>query len=165
MLKHLFFVCPSDNLETLIEKNYFHKNYFLSSLGNSISFSDDFMDEINSLLETKDIQKITFVLSNNNRFILDAMINQEFKYIRGLKKYYQMVEERKELASKSFKNQNFRSLITSHILKTKVNELNSKLLDWIRNKITIKGKIYDTDKNSFIDVKIDLIQPESLFLT
>ena len=93
------------------------------------------------------------------------MINQEFKYIRGLKKYYQMVEERKELASKSFKNQNFRSLITSHILKTKVNELNSKLLDWIRNKITIKGKIYDTDKNSFIDVKIDLIQPESLFLT
>ena len=164
MQKNLYFLCPSDNLEAVIEKSYPQENYFLSSLGNSISFSDDFILEINSLLESKGIGKITFILSNNNRFILDAMKNQEFKYIKELKEYYKTIEKRKVLTIKSYKNKNFTSLITSHILKTKINELNSNLFDWIRNKISIEGKIYHPTKNIFFDVRINIIEPESLFL-
>ena len=164
MQKNLYFLCPSDNLEAVIEKRYPQENYFLSSLGNSISFSDDFILDINSLLESKGIGKITFILSNNNRFILDAMKNQEFKYIKELKEYYKTIEKRKVLTIKSYKNKNFTSLITSHILKTKINELNSNLFDWIRNKISIEGKIYDPTKNMFFDVRINIIEPESLFL-
>ena len=164
MQKNLYFLCPSDNLEAVIEKRYPQENYFLSSLGNSISFSDDFILDINSLLESKGIGKITFILSNNNRFILDAMKNQEFKYIKELKEYYKTIEERKVLTIKSYKNKNFTSLITSHILKTKINELNSNLFDWIRNKISIEGKIYDPTKDMFFDVRINIIEPESLFL-
>ena len=164
MQKNLYFLCPSDNLEAVIEKRYPQENYFLSSLGNSISFSDDFILDINSLIESKGIGKITFILSNNNRFILDAMKNQEFKYIKELKEYYKTIEERKVLTIKSYKNKNFKSLITSHILKTKINELNSNLFDWIRNKISIEGKIYDPTKDMFFDVRINIIEPESLFL-
>ena len=164
MQKNLYFLCPSDNLEAVIEKRYPQENYFLSSLGNSISFSDDFILNINSLIESKGIEKITFILSNNNRFILDAMKNQEFKYIKELKEYYKTIEERKVLTIKSYKNKNFTSLITSHILKTKINELNSNLFDWIRNKISIEGKIYDPTKDMFFDVRINIIEPESLFL-
>ena len=164
MQKNLYFLCPSENLEAVIEKRYPQENYFLSSLGNSISFSDDFILDINSLLESKGIGKITFILSNNNRFILDAMKNQEFKYIKELKEYYKTIEKRKVLTIKSYKNKNFTSLITSHILKTKINELNSNLFDWIRNKISIEGKIYDPTKNIFFDVRINIIEPESLFL-
>ena len=164
MQKNLYFLCPSDNLEAVIEKRYPQENYFLSSLGNSISFSDDFILDINSLIESKGIGKITFILSNNNRFILDAMKNQEFKYIKELKEYYKTIEKRKVLTIKSYKNKNFTSLITSHILKTKINELNSNLFDWIRNKISIEGKIYDPNKNIFFDVRINIIEPESLFL-
>ena len=164
MQKNLYFLCPSENLEAVIEKRYPQENYFLSSLGNSISFSDDFILDINSLIESKGIGKITFILSNNNRFILDAMKNQEFKYIKELKEYYKTIEERKVLTIKSYKNKNFTSLITSHILKTKINELNSNLFDWIRNKISIEGKIYDPTKNMFFDVRINIIEPESLFL-
>lgn len=164
MQKNLYFLCPSDNLEAVIEKRYPQENYFLSSLGNSISFSDDFILDINSLIESKGIGKITFILSNNNRFILDAMKNQEFKYIKELKEYYKTIEERKVLTIKSYKNKNFTSLITSHILKTKINELNSNLFDWIRNKISIEGKIYDPTKDMFFDVRINIIEPESLFL-
>ena len=164
MQKNLYFLCPSENLEAVIEKRYPQENYFLSSLGNSISFSDDFILDINSLIESKGIGKITFILSNNNRFILDAMKNQEFKYIKELKEYYKTIEKRKVLTIKSYKNKNFTSLITSHILKTKINELNSNLFDWIRNKISIEGKIYDPTKNMFFDVRINIIDPESLFL-
>ena len=164
MQKNLYFLCPSENLEAVIEKRYPQENYFLSSLGNSISFSDDFILDINSLIESKGIGKITFILSNNNRFILDAMKNQEFKYIKELKEYYKTIEERKVLTIKSYKNENITSLITSHILKTKINELNSNLFDWIRNKISIEGKIYDPTKNMFFDVRINIIEPESLFL-
>tara|TARA_X000000950_G_C13497503_1_gene490359 strand:+ start:117 stop:614 length:498 start_codon:yes stop_codon:yes gene_type:complete len=164
MQKNLYFLCPSENLEAVIEKSYPQENYFLSSLGNSISFSDDFILDINSLIESKGIGKIIFILSNNNRFILDAMKNQEFKYIKELKEYYKTIEKRKVLTIKSYKNKNFTSLITSHILKTKINELNSNLFDWIRNKISIEGKIYDPTKNMFFDVRINIIEPESLFL-
>ena len=164
MQKNLYFLCPSENLEAVIEKRYPQENYFLSSLGNSISFSDDFILDINSLIESKGIGKIIFILSNNNRFILDAMKNQEFKYIKELKEYYKTIEKRKVLTIKSYKNKNFTSLITSHILKTKINELNSNLFDWIRNKISIEGKIYDPTKNMFFDVRINIIEPESLFL-
>ena len=164
MQKNLYFLCPSENLEAVIEKSFPQENYFLSSLGNSISFSDDFILDINSLIESKGIGKITFILSNNNRFILDAMKNQEFKYIKELKEYYKTIEKRKVLTIKSYKNKNFTSLITSHILKTKINELNSNLFDWIRNKISIEGKIYDPTKNMFFDVIINIIEPESLFL-
>ena len=164
MQKNLYFLCPSENLEAVIEKSFHQENYFLSSLGNSISFSDDFILDINSLIESKGIGKITFILSNNNRFILDAMKNQEFKYIKELKEYYKTIEKRKVLTIKSYKNKNFTSLITSHILKTKINELNSNLFDWIRNKISIEGKIYDPTKNMFFDVRINIIEPESLFL-
>ena len=164
MQKNLYFLCPSENLEAVIEKSYPQENYFLSSLGNSISFSDDFILDINSLIESKGIGKIIFILSNNNRFILDAMKNQEFKYIKELKEYYKTIEKRKVLTIKSCKNKNFTSLITSHILKTKINELNSNLFDWIRNKISIEGKIYDPTKNMFFDVRINIIEPESLFL-
>ncbi|MAW84618.1 MAG: hypothetical protein CL832_09535 [Crocinitomicaceae bacterium] len=164
MQKNLYFLCPSENLEAVIEKSFPQENYFLSSLGNSISFSDDFILDINSLIESKGIGKITFILSNNNRFILDAMKNKEFKYIKELKEYYKTIEKRKVLTIKSYKNKNFTSLITSHILKTKINELNSNLFDWIRNKISIEGKIYDPTKNMFFDVRINIIEPESLFL-
>ncbi len=164
MQKNLYFLCPSENLEAVIEKSFPQENYFLSSLGNSISFSDDFILDINSLIESKGIGKITFILSNNNRFILDAMKNQEFKYIKELKEYYKTIEKRKVLTIKSYKNKNFTSLITSHIIKTKINELNSNLFDWIRNKISIEGKIYDPTKNIFFDVRINIIEPESLFL-
>ena len=164
MQKNLYFLCPSENLEAVIEKSFPQENYFLSSLGNSISFSDDFILDINSLIESKGIGKITFILSNNNRFILDAMKNQEFKYIKELKEYYKTIEKRKVLTIKSYKNKNFTSLITSHILKTKINELNSNLFDWIRNKISIEGKIYDPTKDMFFDVRINIIEPESLFL-
>ena len=74
MSRHLYFVCPTDNLEKLIEEKYPQENYYLTSLGNSIKFSNDFIVEINGLIEAKGIEKVTFVLSKNNHFILDLSL-------------------------------------------------------------------------------------------
>ena len=67
MHKHLYFVCPSDNLESLIDKKFPQENYFLSSLGSSISFNSDFIEEVNALIELKGINKISILDKKENK--------------------------------------------------------------------------------------------------
>ena len=69
MLKHLYFTCPTDHLETVISESFDQENYFLSSLGNSVSFSSEFVNEVSSFIKAHSINKITFILSENNRII------------------------------------------------------------------------------------------------
>jgi hypothetical protein len=68
MNKHLYFICPTDHLETVIQKISQEKNYYLTSLGNSIDLDFETMGQINSLIESKKITQISFILSNNNHF-------------------------------------------------------------------------------------------------
>mgnify|MGYP004137638051 CR=1 FL=1 len=70
MRKHLYFVCPTDHLETVINDHCYQENYYLTSLGNSVSFNSEFIGEINSLIEANRITEITFILSDNTSAIL-----------------------------------------------------------------------------------------------
>ncbi len=68
MQKHLYFICPTDYLETVIEASFLEENYFLTSLGNSLRLDSETLGEINGFIESKNINEITFVLSEDNRF-------------------------------------------------------------------------------------------------
>lgn len=68
MSRNLYFICPTDFLETAINGTFFQENFFLTSLGNNFSFDLETIGEINGFIETKRIEKITFVLSKDNRF-------------------------------------------------------------------------------------------------
>ena len=137
MHKHLYFVCPSDNLESLIDKKFPQENYFLSSLGSSISFNSDFIEEVNALIESKGIEKITFVLSDDNKFVHDGIKNQNFSNINDLRKLYKNISEHKRLTTKVYLEKNTQKLITSHLLKQKINEMNMNLSEWLSSKVNI----------------------------
>ena len=48
--------------------------------------------QINVLIETKNIREITFVLSDNNRIVIDALKNHDFIDVRGCNNFsYQRV--------------------------------------------------------------------------
>ena len=164
MCKHLYFVCPSDNLEVLIEKNFPQENYFLSSLGNSISFSSDFIEEVNALIESKGIEKITFVLSEDNKFIHDGIKNQNFDNINDLRKLYKNISDHKRLTTKVYLEQNTQKLITIYLLNQKINEMNLNLSKWLSSKVNVDAKIYSRNNNSFIGVPNNLIEPNNVFL-
>ena len=96
MQKHLFFICPTDALEGLINRAYKEENYFLSSLANSINFSEAVSETINALIETKCITEISFVLSTNNALFLDALSPQNFNSIKVLHPLYKAVNAQKK---------------------------------------------------------------------
>ena len=56
---------------------------------------DAVVGEINSLIETKCITEITFVLSDNNQMIMDALKNQRFNKVKGLKRFYNAITRQK----------------------------------------------------------------------
>ena len=164
MYKHLYFVCPSDNLESLIDKKFPQENYFLSSLGSSISFNSDFIEEVNALIESKGIEKITFVLSDDNKLVHDGIKNQNFGNINDLRKLYKNISDHKRLTTKVYLEKNAQKLITSHLLKQKINEMNMNLSEWLSSKVNIDAKIYSRNNDSFNGVPSNLVEPNNVFL-
>jgi len=164
MCKHLYFVCPSDNLEDIINKIFPEENFFISSLGNSIYFSNDFTDEVNAFIESKAIEKITFVLSDNNKFINDSMKEKSFDHIKELNNFYTILSKQSEISNRKFKEYNLNKQIISFLLKLKVEEMNLKLSDWLSDKIYVDAKVYSEEKKIFTEVQSNLLNPKSIHL-
>ncbi|MFT7073820.1 MAG: hypothetical protein ACJAX3_002820, partial [Patiriisocius sp.] len=61
MKKHLFFICPTDYLEFTINQSFKDKNYYFTSLGNSVKFHSETMYEIKHLIRKYDIREISFI--------------------------------------------------------------------------------------------------------
>ena len=136
----------------------------MSSLGNSISFSSDFIEDVNALIESKGIEKITFVLSEDNKFVDDGIKNQEFDNINDLRKLYKNISDHKRLTSKVYREKNIQKLVTSLLLKQKIKEMNLNLSDWLISKVNVDAKIYSRNNDSFNGVPNNLVEPNNVFL-
>lgn len=157
MKKHLYFICPTDYLEPVINTAFKNENYYITSLGNSIIFNSDIIDEINMLIAIKDIKEITFVLADTNQIISDAIENQDFTDVRGLRSlHYEMTKQRKykEIV---WGNHNIKTPIISYHLNQKKNEFISRLRHWDKNSLDINTKIYNNRTGVFDEVFSDLI--------
>tara|TARA_B100001063_G_C16552938_1_gene446997 strand:+ start:347 stop:733 length:387 start_codon:yes stop_codon:yes gene_type:complete len=75
--------CPTDFLEPIIDLSSDELNYFYSSFGNNLALDKKILEEIGHTIEKEGIIKIIFVISENNRIILDALSNQNLKNLRG----------------------------------------------------------------------------------
>lgn len=164
MRKHLYFICPTDHLENIIQKNLSKDNYFITSLGNSISFGPDLIEEINSLIRSRNIEEITFVLSDNNKFFKDALENQRFNNIRSLKQFYNFILNEKIRSNKIWEKSDIRSLIIAYYLNLKSKELELLISDPLFNPINLSAKIYKRQKNIFNEVHADLFSLDSFSL-
>lgn len=127
MKKHLFFVCPTDNLESIIDLKFKHKNYYLSSLGNSMTFNEEIVNEIDMLIKRFKITEIIFVLGSNNKIINDALADQEFSNIKVLRPLYKEITLQNKLLKALWKPSNIILPIISSHLNKKIKELSLKM--------------------------------------
>ena len=81
MQKCFFLICPTDYLENAINKTFRSQNYFYTSLGNSFIYDDKTMKYIKQIVKKHNIQKFCFVLSIDNKIVLDALWKVNFSKI------------------------------------------------------------------------------------
>ncbi len=157
MQKHLYFVCPTDHLEPVINSTFKQENYYFTSLGNSIVFDTNMVSQLKELLQAKNIRDISFVLSDNNHIVSDALGKQEFLGIAGLSNFYNQMTRQTEYFEGVWQTYNHQFLILSHHLNDKIKELRlaSKCLSI--DPLKINGKIYNRHQEVFNDIYSDLI--------
>ncbi len=157
MQRHLYFICPTDHLESVINSTFKQENYYLTSLGNSIAFDTDMMVQMNELLHVKNIRDISFVLSDNNRILSDALENKDYSQITGLSNFYNEITKQKEHSEGVWQTYNRQFLMLSHHLNDKIKELRLALKALSIDPLPISGKIYDRNKETFSEIYSDLI--------
>lgn len=157
MKKLLYFTCPTDCLETIINDTFQDENYYCSSLGNSISFKNNTLEETKKLIREKKIREIAFVLSYNNRIVLDALSRQDFSDISGLNGFYKQVIKQKKQAVLYWQGGNLQFLLLSYYLNKKIKELRGGLSDSLAEQLVISGKIYNKQQQIFKDIYSALI--------
>lgn len=156
MKKHLYFVCPTDCIESVIDNTFGQENYFCTSLGNSITFDQENIRYINNLIESKDITEITFILSDENQMIEDALSNQDFSHVICSKHFYTYIDFRKEYSEVLWKKNSLQVPILSYFLNMKIKELELKINSRNRDRVKINGKVYNSDKNFFLEINLNL---------
>jgi len=157
MTKRLFFICPTDFLETRINNNFKGDNYFVTSLGNSIGLDANQVDQISTLIITKDIKEVNFILSDNNRIIQDANGKQKFSYISGLDKFYDEITSEKIYSTHLWKKKTFNNTILSSHLVNRSKDLQLKLENWHIHYLRIKILIFNSKTQDFNHIRYNLL--------
>jgi hypothetical protein len=159
----LFLLCPTDCLESTINKVYKSENYFYTSLGNSFNIDSETLLHVKELIMKHSIKEINFVLSSDNKIILDALEGQFFSEIKGMKKIYKEIEKQKRASEMLWKTENNSLSILSYYLNNRIKEFQFKL-GKLSNQLIIKGKIYNEYNKSLTNIYPDLLCLEEHFL-
>ena len=147
MNETLFLVCPSDCLEARINERYNTINYFYTSLGNSFNIDQVSLKNVQELINNHSIKNIYFVLSSDNRFILDALERHSIFIDKRLASFYKEIYEHKYLSKKTWITDKEEHLIISHFLNKNIEQLDQKLHSITTYPLTIKGLIFDSLSN------------------
>ena len=156
MNETLFLVCPSDCLEARINEQFNTVNYFYTSLGNSFNIDQGSFKNIQELITNHSIKNIYFVLSSDNRFILDALERHSIFIDKRLASFYKEIYEHKYLSEKTWITDNEEHLIISHFLNKNIEQLDQKLHSITTYPLTIKGLIFDSLNNNFLPIYSNL---------
>ena len=156
MNETLFLVCPSDCLEARINEQFNTVNYFYTSLGNSFNIDQGSFKNIQELITNHSIKNIYFVLSSDNRFILDALERHSIFIDKRLASFYKEIYKHKYLSKKTWITDNEEHLIISHFLNKNIEQLDQKLHSITTYPLTIKGLIFDSLNNNFLPIYSNL---------
>ncbi len=165
MRKQLYFTCPTDCLEPIINDTFKQENFYCTSLGNSLSFNVQVVSQIKKLIITNEIKEISFVLSIDNRIVLDALRKQDFSEVQGLSDFYGKMTKNKKHSEASWQKSDLHMVLSYH-LNSKIKELKHGLdaNDLSVDQLKITGKIYNRKANTFDHIYSDLICLEYLSL-
>ena len=164
MQKHLYFICPTDHLEKVIDNTFNQEHYYFTSLGNSVIFDSNRIGWLSELLTTKNIHEISFVISDDNRIVLDAMKTQDYSGITGLNNFYNYILKQEEYADVLWQTSNRQFLVLSYHLNKKIKELRLGLKYKYAEELKIDGKIYNREEMNFRGIYSELVCKESFGL-
>ena len=153
----LFFLCPTDCLESIINKVYKGKNFIYTSLGNTLTFDSKTLEYIKGLVYEQNIKKIYFVLSEQNKMVVDAMEGQTFSQVRGLQNFNQAIRFHKKQSNLFWNTTDLVFLTLSYYLNQKIMQLQLNLSTELYQSVNIKGKVYIKSKNTFVDIYPNLV--------
>lgn len=157
MQKHFYFICPTDHIEPVINDTFKQENYYFTSLGNSIVFDSDVVEYLNELLQARNIRNISFVLSDNNRIVSDALEQKDYSRITGLNGFYDQIARQRDHSEEVWQTYNRQLLILSYHLNSKIKELRQELECLSIDPPEINGKIYNRHEKVFSTIYSDLI--------
>lgn len=157
MQKCFFLICPTDYLENAINKTFRSQNYFYTSLGNSFIYDDKTMKYIKQIVKKHNIQKFCFVLSIDNKIVLDALWKGNFSKIGALSSFQNEIRKEKELSKKIFKSSNSQFAILSYFLNKKIKDFKLHLNTVAQHSINIEAKVYYRNQNRFSSIYSDLV--------
>lgn len=157
MPNRLFFVCPADGLEPIINKKFTGVNYYYKSLGNSVVFNCNTVWQIKQLIRNNNIKEIFFVLSSENAILLDALGDQEYENITKLADFYKEFKVYHKYSKVLwYIHKNLHSVLSSH-LSNRVKELEQILNKTLYDDIKIGGKIFNNTDKYFHNVRCENI--------
>ena len=153
---HLYFVCPTDCLESTIDKTFGEGNYFYSSLGNSFVLNQELVQQIGRVIKTNVISKITFVLSDKNQIVMDTMDSGTTMMIERMKPFYE------ELANHRYSYQFSEGRCSNQVTFLIERYLNCKLVlfkeigaQFGLNDLNLNALIFDSKAKQFNEINLD----------
>ncbi len=164
MHKCFFLICPTDCLEYNINRTFKYENYFYTSLGNSFNHDSKTLESIKAIIKKHDIREIYFVLSIDNKLVLDALGTNNFLNIGALHNFYNDIRRQEERSKISVKEGNNQFTILSFYLNKKIKELEHQLANSYNLSIKIGGKIYYKNEDAFTNIYSDLVCLEKYHL-
>jgi len=156
LIPKLFFLCPTDCLESVINNEYQGSNFFLTSLGISIPYDSSMLKSIKGIINKHNIGEIHFVLSSQNKIVLDAMKEQNFSNIGSLRDFNKLIKLHESQSNLCWKVNDQKLTTLSYYLNQKIITLQLKLSSSLNQHIVLKGKVYKESENTFFDIYPDL---------
>jgi len=158
---HLFFICPTDVLESVVNASFNEESYFLTSLGNSIAFTEETISAINYLIKERDIDEVSFVLCDDNKFIRDALGKRELSSVSGMGNFYREIDKERFLCKVAWNAADDQVLISSNYLIHRVNELSNRLES---SEILVNAKVFNRKEERFHQVYQQTVLADSITL-
>lgn len=156
MSRNLYFICPTDNLESIINSTFNEENYFVTSLANSVTLNRELVKKLFSIIKSKKINHVTFILSDNNTIVQDALRSKNFKDIRGLGSFYERIEKHKCYVDSVWCSSDIQQIIISYILNHKKREFENLINSSVK-QLNINAIIYNSHRDEFSKVRGELL--------
>jgi hypothetical protein len=104
-------------------------------------------------LEGKNIKKISFVLSDTNTVVSDAMKLKSASSLDGMKRFYSEVASENDITFELWRRCDSRNVILSNLLSRKMERFKSLMKNGSMERLEITGMIYCKGERKFKDIQ------------
>ena len=119
-----------------------------------MTFDQETTAQLEEILVAKKIKQISFVLSDDNLILSNAMNAQSIDTIEVMQQYYGEVDEECAIAVELWKECDFKNVILRNFLSRKMEDLNNSLKSFDRNQIELGAMIYSRENNNFTNIQL-----------